>query len=486
MLALLTSAELPAIDRHMAETGTPNFVLMERAGAAVAREVDAFAPKARRIVVVAGPNNNGGDCMCAARIMMEAGRDVVVALFAERSELPPDPAKAAAQWRGPLVRATPAALAGADLIVDGLYGGGLKHEVAGDAAKLVEAINASPGPVLAVDFPSGVSGVTGTILGTAVKADRTITFFCLKPGHLLMPGRLQCGPIVVDPIGIPASVMDTVGPRAFHNRPELWSAALPDWGGQKPGRRRIVVVPGTARTGDGAQRVAAGARAAGVDLAASSTEADAAACPDALGPDKAGAAALATGLPVVLGCSGAPTSPADLDLLFSDIQARKSPAVLVLDGARFARLFPSVSAGSRLEQVREAATISGAIVAYLGSDRVVAAPDRRAAIANNAAPDPIVEGAADVLVGLIGALMARGAPPFEAAAAAVWLLGRADGRPNANARLETLSERLAVSLQDAYAAAGGETPSDPPTTAFAQQIAIRHRTGGPSDLGATR
>ena len=457
-LALLTSAELPAIDRHMAETGTSGYVLMERAGAAVAREVDAFAPEARRIVVISGPNNNGGDCMCAARIMRDAGRNVVLAVFGDPSHLPPDPTRAAERWAGPLVRAAPEVLAGADLIVDGLYGGGVKHDITGDTAAIVVAINASPARVLAVDFPTGVSGVTGGVLGTAVKADRTITFFCLKPGHLLMPGRLHCGPVVVDPIGIPASVVDTVSPRAFHNRPELWSFALPDRDEQKLLRRRIVVVQGSTRTGAGTKRIAGGARAAGVDLAASLIEADAAVCPDGLGPEKTGAAALASRIPVVLGCDGGLTSPADLEALFSEIHARKSPTVLVIDDAWFARLFARVSPGSRLEQVREAAAISGATVVYLGSDRIVAMPDRRAAIADNASPHPIVEGAVDVLAGLIGALLARGAPSFEVAAAAVWLLGCADGQPSADARIQTLPERLSVSLRDFWPVTGGVRP----------------------------
>jgi len=177
-------------------------------------------------------------------------------------------------------------------------------------------------------------------------------------------------------------------------------------------------------------------------------EADAAVCPDGLGPEKSCAAALASPIPVVLGCDGGLTSPAGLEALFTEIHARKSPTILVIDDSWFARLFARVSPGSRLEQVREAAAISGATVVYLGSDRIVAMPDHRAAIANNLSPHPIVEGAADVLSGLIGALLARGAPPFEVAAAAVWLLGCADGQPSADARVETLPERLSLSLRD--------------------------------------
>jgi hydroxyethylthiazole kinase-like uncharacterized protein yjeF len=445
MLALLTSAELPAIDRHMAETETSGFVLMERAGAAIAREVEEFAPNAGRIAVVAGPNNNGGDCMCAARIMAAAGRDVVVALFARRSQLTGDPAEAAARWQGPLAFATPETLAGTDLIVDGLYGGGLKHDISGPAATLVAAVNASGVPVLAVDFPSGISGVSGAVLGTAVKADRTITFYCLKPGHLLMPGREHCGPVTVDPIGIPASVMDTVRPKAFHNRPELWTSALQRTGSERSSRGRVFLAPDPMANADRVRRVAASANAVGAEIVAAQSDADTvvvSGAPD-IGPDGAWSSALRSRGAVVVSVVAPFGASIATDVSFSALRMRGAPTQLIVEGQAFAGLFPHLDDGSMLERVRRAAAESGAVVVYLGLDRIVAAPDGRGAIADNAPAEPVGAGTGDAVAGEIGGLLAWGMTAFEAAAAGIWLLGDAIGRCGVAAGTDRLAEGIA-------------------------------------------
>ena len=408
-VSLLTSAELPAIDRHMAETGTSGYVLMERAGAAVAREVAKFAPDSRRIVVVSGPNNNGGDCICAARILRDNGRDVTLALFAEPAQLPKDPAKAASTWNGPTVAASPSALDGADLIVDGLYGGGVKHDITGDAAAIVSAINASPARVLSVDFPTGISGVTGAVLGTAVRADRTITFFCLKPGQLLVPGRSHCGPVVVDSIGIPPSVMDTVIPKAFHNRPGLWRSSLP------------LSVPSPARVLVGSSPfVAAGVQAVGAASVGQPKDAQAMAGVD-------GSESCAGDVPIAI--SAATIRRSDL----ARLRGQGRPVVLVITGERFAGMYDDVSGASMLERVKIAAEKDGVIVVHLGADRIVAAPDGRGAISNNAPEESVTEELCDIVTGSLAGLLGRRMPSFEAAAAATWLLGQGQSTPAADA-----------------------------------------------------
>ncbi len=111
---------------------------------------------------------------------------------------------------------------------------------------MIEAMNAGGAPVIAVDLPSGVNGTTGAVMGVAVKAAQTVTFFRRKTGHLLLPGRLHCGAIHVADIGIPASVLATIKPAAFANRPALWGGDLP-----APARRRPQIFARPRRGGVG-------------------------------------------------------------------------------------------------------------------------------------------------------------------------------------------------------------------------------------------
>ena len=118
----------------------------------------------------------------------------------------------------------PAALADCDIVIDALFGAGLDRAVEGLPRAMIEAMNAAAAPVIAVDLPSGVNGTTGAVMGVAVNATQTVTFFRRKTGHLLLPGRLHCGAIQVADIGIPAGVLETIKPTHLRQRPELWGA----------------------------------------------------------------------------------------------------------------------------------------------------------------------------------------------------------------------------------------------------------------------
>src|SRR6201999_4527553 len=122
--------------------------------------------------------------------------------------------------------------------------------------------------VIAVDLPSGINGTSGAVMGVAVKATRTVTFFRRKPGHLLLPGRTHCGPVTVADIGIPESVLDSITPATFANAPALWGRAfpVPTVEGHKYARGHAAVVSGGLSTTGAARLAARGALRAGAGL----------------------------------------------------------------------------------------------------------------------------------------------------------------------------------------------------------------------------
>lgn len=486
MIELLTTAEMAQADRLAIAGGTPGIELMENAGRAVADAVaDAHTPGAQ-VAVVAGPGNNGGDGFVAARLLAERGYGVRLLLLGDAGRLKGDAAAAAQRWSGPCEAATPAGLAGADVIVDALFGAGLDRPVEGAARAMIEAINGARAKVFAVDLPSGINGTSGAVLGAAVKADATITFFRRKIGHVLLPGRLHCGEITVADIGIGADVLAAVKPQTSLNTLDLWSKVfpIPRMDGHKYGRGHAVVVSGGI-TSTGAARLAArgtlragaglvtlasprGALAvnASASLAVMVRPVDGAAELAAfmsdprrnvvvLGPGGGVGremqdmvlAALAADCAVVLDADALTSFCEEPQRLFTALKGHpQRGAVLTPHAGEFSRLFqalPDISqAGSKLEQARAAAVIAGAVVLLKGPDTVVAAPDGRAAIACNAPPWLATAGSGDVLAGFVAGMLAQGMPCFEAASAAVWLHGEAGTEAGAGLIAEDLPEVL--------------------------------------------
>ena len=141
------------------------------------------------------------------------GHRVRLGLLGARADLKGDAAAMAARWGDAVEPLSPDTLAGADLIIDALFGAGLARPLEGVAADVVAAANASGQPILAVDVPSGLDGSTGRADGPVIQATETVTFFRLKPGHLLLPGRALCGTVQLADIGIPDAVLERIGPR---------------------------------------------------------------------------------------------------------------------------------------------------------------------------------------------------------------------------------------------------------------------------------
>ncbi|MCC8960721.1 bifunctional ADP-dependent NAD(P)H-hydrate dehydratase/NAD(P)H-hydrate epimerase, partial [Bradyrhizobium sp. Pear77] len=186
------------------------------------------------------------DGFVAAAELAARGREVSVILPCERDSLQGDAALAAKGWKYPVLPFNPQALGKPALIIDALFGAGLNRPVKGDPLEMIAAINANGTPVLAVDLPSGINGTTGAVMGAAVQATETVTFFRKKPAHLLLPGRMYCGRVRVADIGIAAQVLDEIKPLTVENLPQAWrwSFPVPRIDGHKYARGHAVVVSG--------------------------------------------------------------------------------------------------------------------------------------------------------------------------------------------------------------------------------------------------
>jgi len=484
MIELLTTAEMAEADRLAIAGGIAGIDLMENAGRAVADAAGGVL-EGRRVVVVAGSGNNGGDGFVAARHLAERGYGVRVSFVGELKRLKGDAALAADRWSGPVEEASPVSLTDCDIIIDALFGAGLDREVEGLPRAMIRAMNSSHVPVISVDLPSGVNGTTGSAMGVAVEATHTVTFFRRKTGHLLLPGRLHCGVMEVADIGIPVGVLDKIRPATFANTPVLWGRAFPRPSprGHKYSRGHAVVVSGGLTTTGAARLAARGALRAGAGLVTIASPRDALAVNASAnlaimvrpvdGPaelaeflrDKrrnavvvgpgggTGAAArdqvraaLASEATVVLDADALTTFADEPAALSSAIGMSTGGAVLTPHEGEFYRLFNSIEniskSNYKLEKTRLAAGFVGAVVLYKGGDTIVAAPDGRAAIAENAPPTLATAGSGDVLSGLIAGLLAQGLPAFEAACAGVWLHGEAANEFGPGVIAEDLPEML--------------------------------------------
>jgi hydroxyethylthiazole kinase-like uncharacterized protein yjeF len=483
-MELLTTDEMASADQLTIAAGTPGFELMRAAGRAVADVANELAEDGP-ILVVAGRGNNGGDGFVAAAELAAQGRDVAVILLCDRATLKGDAALAAKGWKGEVLPCDPSLIGQPALIIDALFGAGLDRLVKGDPLVMINAINAAGVPVLAVDLPSGINGNSGAVMGGAINATETVTFFRPKPGHMLVPGRVHCGRLRVIDIGIADDVLERIAPKASENNPDLWADKfpLPKINSHKFSRGHAVVVSGDIAATGAARLSARAALRGGAGLVTVASPRDALAVNAGaltavmvrpidttsefaeliggkvnacvIGPG-AGigqrtrdfvAAILAAGRHVVLDAD-ALTSFADApERLFEMIvEHRDAHVVMTPHEGEFSRIFKSLDgedkAQSKLERVRLASQKSGAVVLLKGPDTVVASPDGRAAIAANAPPWLATAGAGDVLAGIIGALLAQGAPPYEAACIGVWMHGEAGSEAGPGLIAEDLTEVL--------------------------------------------
>ncbi|MBT3989602.1 MAG: NAD(P)H-hydrate dehydratase [Rhodospirillaceae bacterium] len=456
---LLTVEEMSRADALAVKSGVPNLDLMESAGRSVFRALRKRWTR-RRVVVLCGPGNNGGDGFVVARLLKEAGWPVTLGLLGNIKKLKGDAAANAKLWQGETKALSVDLLKEADLVVDALFGAGLTRDIDGATKEVIDAINAQGKDCLAVDVPSGVDGNSGQICGAAPAAQLTVTFFRKKPGHLVMPGRELCGEVKVADIGIPQTVLDEIKPESHENLPANWLADFPrpKLKGHKYARGHVVISGGAELTG-AARLAARSARRVGaglVTIAADEVARDIYLSGDPgcmfspLGPQTfeeaishlrrnavlvgpgngvhqetrlRTIAALRFGKLTVLDADALTVFEDDPDTLFGWIKKSGGPVVLTPHEGEFARLFDTPA--DKVTNVIAAAQQSGAVVLLKGADTIIAAPDGSVAINSNAPATLATAGSGDVLAGLIIGLMAQGMTAFKAASTATWMHGEA-------------------------------------------------------------
>jgi hydroxyethylthiazole kinase-like uncharacterized protein yjeF len=488
--AILTCEEVRAAEQMAVQAGIPLWGLMQKAGQACADVLHAEFPEGR-VVVLAGPGNNGGDAFVAAQRLRDLGRNVWVFDLAPKGERSLEGQNALAALSGARQPLEDLRLAPDDIVLDGLFGAGLSRPLTGEAAFAIEQVNASGVRVVAIDVPSGVSGDAGAVAGPAVRADVTVTFCCKKAAHVLQPAAELCGEVVPAEIGFGRFVEAAGGGTLHENGPALWDSKLrwPEASSHKHRRGRLAVVTGPiASTGAARLAAQAGLRAgagqvtllcppaalmvvAGAvmapltasfkdehQLVALTETADAMVIGPAAGVNdktRANVQALAQAdRTLVLDADAITVFQGEAETLGGLLEA---PAVLTPHMGEFERLFPGLLAktANKVEAVRAGAKQVGAVVLLKGPDTVIAAPDGRAVVNIHASPFLATAGSGDVLAGIIGGLLAQGLDAFHAACAGAWMHGDAGIRAGAGMTAEDLDQALRQTIAALYTGRAG-------------------------------
>ena len=437
--------------------------LMERAGLAAAEQVQTMlGERGSRVLVAAGPGNNGGDAFELAAHLKHWFYRVDVVFLGDAAKLATDASQALRKWHeagGSELPKLPNATTIAhdyDLVVDGLFGIGLTRALEGRYARAVAAINQSGRPVFALDIPSGINSDTGAIMGCAVRAARTLTFIARKPGLATLDGPDYCGQISLATLGLNVETL---------HAPQGWlleGAILGDALARRPGNFHkgdagdvailggaagmvgAALLAGRAALHCGAGRVHVGL----IDEAAPRVDsvqpelmlrkaqdlsfaATVVAAGPGMGQDEMARALLAA----ALGAAGALILDADaLNLIAADralanaVAQRTGATLLTPHPAEAARLLATNTREIQADRIAAALQIARrfkATVALKGNGTVIAAPDGRWWINASGHPGMASAGMGDALTGMAASLIAQGAEPIAGLCAAVWLHGAA-------------------------------------------------------------
>jgi hydroxyethylthiazole kinase-like uncharacterized protein yjeF len=449
MPAIFTTAQIRAIEQNHGTDG-----LMEKAGLAAAALARELTDDGLPILILAGPGNNGGDALVAARHLKDTWFAVDVVFTGDAQKLPADAAAAYAAWiacGGELLQAIPTA-SNYSLVIDGLFGIGLTRDLDARHVALVETVNAMDASILALDVPSGLCADTGRVFGASIVADHTLTFLGLKPGLCTLDGPDHAGMVHVTDLGV--LLLPSPG-QLINDYPIL---PTPRRKNSHKGINGSVAVLGGATAMTGAALLAArAALLCGAGRVYCSLLADDAPAVDLVQPElmlrdgdpllqlegitswvvgpgmgrepKATSllrSALQQSSPLVLDADALHLIAANTDLQ-SDLIPRAA-TILTPHPGEAASLLACSTAEIQQDRVAAALRIAQqyhAIVVLKGCGSIVATPDGRWFINTSGNPGLSSAGMGDVLAGIIGSLIAQGMEPLGAALLGVYLHGAA-------------------------------------------------------------
>jgi len=473
--ALLTVEQTRLADQMTIQSSKTGFELLSEAGQQVYEALHEITTSSDRILIACGNGNNGGDGLVAAKLLLNDGLNVCVALLGSPDAVTGDARRALNELNHSTVDLIDTNINGFTIIVDALLGTGIVRPVTGELADWIHSANESDALIVSIDLPSGISGDSGAVLGAAVLAQHTITFFKKKPGHVLFPGRHHCGSVQVRQIGISEAVLDELQPTLYENNRSLWQQYIPKpaWHYHKYTRGHVVVVTGDA-TSTGAARLAARATlrtGAGLaTLVCPSTAADTVASQVTcemvkaidtaeglqkflanrristvvLGPgmgvgirtQQLVRVALNSSASVVLDADALTSFENNRADLYELIKSSDNEVVITPHNGEFHRLFGSadqlalpnsdlpegvISSSNKVLMCKEAAILSGATVVFKGPDTVIANSAGRCVINSNAPVWLATAGSGDVLAGTIAGLLAQGVNEIHSACIGCWM-----------------------------------------------------------------
>lgn len=460
-VSLYSAAQARALDRHASHAlQIPGYTLMKRAGEAALRTLRTRWPTCHRILVVCGGGNNGGDGYVLARFAQATGLTVTVLAAVAPDSLSGEAQQAHADFLasgGQVQRFARERLQDGDVIVDALLGTGLHTGVRADAAQVIDAMNEASRPLFALDVPSGLHSDTGTALGTAVRAECTLTFIVLKTGLFVGDGPEYCGTVFFDDLEVPVPALPDFAPRLERITEAEIAQALPrrKRAANKGNFGRVLIVgggpgmPGAVRlAGEACLRVGAGLVSVAVapenvaGIVAGRPELICHAVPDAdhLPPIMEQADVIAVGpglgrsawaralLPLVLGCD----QPLVVDADALNLIAEQSPGhpgefrrpdwILTPHPGEAGRLLGMQTSDvqrDRLTSLEMLLSRYGGTVVLKGAGTLVGTEGRTPGVCERGNPGMASAGMGDVLTGAVCGVLAQCRDPDLAARVAV-------------------------------------------------------------------